>query len=234
MTFVRKQLPILIAFVLGFSMWVRFYVPTRFSEFIFDEFLQWSIILIGFALILGVLSLLHYHWNKIKRRQPGFAYSYVTYIAFAAMMVTGFISAYYAETGSPLEAGTPFHWMFINMMVPMQSTMFAILGFFIASAAFSAFRARTPEATLLLIAAILVMIGRVPIGEIPGDALWAAFPNAPEWMIKYGTFPAVSDWILKVWNMAGQRGILLGVGLAQVAIALRIIFGIERTYMGGE
>ena len=78
------------------------------------------------------------------------------------------------------------------------------------------------------------MIGRVPIGEIPGEALWAAFPNAPEWLSNNATFPAVSDWILKVWNMAGQRGILLGVGLAQVAIALRIIFGIERTYMGGE
>ncbi len=34
-------------------------------------------------------------------------------------------------------------------------------------------------------------------------------------------------------NAAAQRGILLGVILSQVAISLRIIFGIERTYMGG-
>ena len=34
-------------------------------------------------------------------------------------------------------------------------------------------------------------------------------------------------------NAAAQRGILLGVILSQIAISLRIIFGIERTYMGG-
>ncbi|MCD6119591.1 hypothetical protein J7K50_07110 [bacterium] len=215
-TFFRKQLPILLAFVFGMTMLIRYYVPHPISEQIYNEFIKWVIIIAGFAAILGILSLLHYHWNKIKRRQPGYGFSFVTYIAFFTMLVVGLISGSISETGSPLEAGTGFHWMYINLMVPMQSTMFAILGFFVASAAFRAFRARNPEATLLLIAAILVMLGRVPLGE----AIW-------------GSFPTISDWILNVLNMSGQRGILLGVGLSQIAMALRILFGIERTYMGG-
>jgi hypothetical protein len=215
-TFFRRQLPIILAFVIGMTMFVRNYIPHPVSENLYTGFLNWDIIITGFASILGILSLLHYHMNKIKRHQPGFAFSYVTYAGFVAMLLAGVYSGNTSDTGSPLEAGTLFHWMFMNLMVPMQSTMFAILGFFVASAAFRAFRARNTEATLLLIAAILVMLGRVPLGDI----IW-------------NKFPVISEWILNVPNMTGQRGIMLGVGLSQIAIALRILLGIERTYMGG-
>ncbi|MEP0814085.1 MAG: hypothetical protein HRF49_05410 [bacterium] len=225
-TFFRKQLPIIIAFVMGMIMLIRYYVPHPVSETVYNLFIDWVIIISGFVMILGILSLLHYHWNKIKRRKPGFAFSFVTYGAFLVMMITGFVSGFRAETGTPMEQGTGFHWMYVNLMVPMQSTMFAILGFFVASAAFRAFRARNPEATMLLIAAILVMLGRVPIGE----AMWTIKSAAGA---DIHPFSVVSSWILDVLNTAGQRGIMLGVGLSQVAIALRILFGIERTYMGG-
>jgi hypothetical protein len=33
--------------------------------------------------------------------------------------------------------------------------------------------------------------------------------------------------------MAAQRGVMMGIGLGMIATSLRIIFGIERTYMGG-
>ena len=64
----------------------------------------------------------------------------------------------------------PFVWMFNNVQVPADATMFSILAFFIASAAYRTFRARTPEAAILLVSAIIVMIGRVPIGasHLPG------------------------------------------------------------------
>ena len=76
-----------------------------------------------------------------------------------------------------------------------------------------------------------MMIGRVPIGEM----ITVLPANLTQSMGGSGhiTVQDISQWIFNVPNTAAQRGILFGVVLSQIAISLRIIFGIERTYMGG-
>jgi len=107
--------------------------------------------------------------------------------------------------------------MFINffnyIMVPLQATMFALLAFFIASASYRAFRARNVLASLLLIAALIVMLRFTP-GPW-GDLL-----------------AKTSTWVMNVPNLAAQRAIIIGIGLGIVATALKVILGIERGYMG--
>ena len=103
---------------------------------------------------------------------------------------------------------------------PMMATMFAMLAFYIASAAYRAFRARNIEATILLLTAVVVMLWRVPMGEaflnlLPGDI--------PGWLNTY---------VMRGVNVAVQRGILIGAALGAASMSLRIILGIERTYMG--
>lgn len=113
--------------------------------------------------------------------------------------------------------GPGFQWLFDNALVPLDSTMFALLAFFMASAAYRTFRARTPEATVLLIVAVIVMLGRVPVGE----------------MI-YHRMPQVSEWFMMWPTVAAKRGILFGVALGSIATSLRIILGIERSHLGGK
>ncbi|MCH7760906.1 hypothetical protein IIA15_05820 [candidate division TA06 bacterium] len=103
------------------------------------------------------------------------------------------------------------------LKIRTQLDIVTLLAFFVASASYRAFRARTPEATLLLVAATLVMIGRVPIGDF-----------------LYSGFPQVADWIMDVPNTAGQRAILIGIALGTVSASLRIILGIERVHLAGE
>jgi hypothetical protein len=99
----------------------------------------------------------------------------------------------------------------------MQGTMFSLLAFFIASAAFRAFRMRSFEATLLAIAAVIVMLGRVPVGAQIWDKL-----------------PVISDWIMNVPQMAAKRAIMIGAALGAISTGLKVILGIERNYLGGE
>ena len=92
-----------------------------------------------------------------------------------------------------------------------------------ASAAFRTFRARNVAGALLLIAAIVVMVGRVPISE---DMSQLAFGDR-------SVIPRAADIIMEYPNLAAKRGILLGIGLGAISQALRILFGIERSYLGG-
>ncbi len=444
MQLIKKHIPIAVAFIMGVLMFFQFFVPTRASSDFLSDVTQWNRVIAGFALLLGIYSLLNHHYHKLRRRVSGWGFSVVVYVGFFAMMLAGFIwgirndppmevapplsgvvagdedlaqyeelvalepgevveteiaplvQAFFSEidtldpgqavmlvndytgpdeeqlypmtaaflrhcfkkelrviglslvdgggvsldraftevarefeiaygedyvnlgyyeggeqvmqaagddvlatftedmqgnptadmpvfegismlrhlgyiinvaggaeidpwvdwwvnndglerfevsigqgtvpTAAPLYAAhyfvpyrvemfVPFMWMYQNLFVPMQATMFSILAFYIASAAYRAFRARTREATVLLVTAIVVMLGRVPLGAM-------LIPYKP-WGGQVEFLPWLTEWILNNPSMAAQRGIMIGIGLGMIATSLRIIFGIERTYMGG-
>ena len=236
MLFLRRQWPVIVAFVAGIMMWARYYIPTTQSLTVETEFTRWLRIIAGFAALLGLLSVLEHHRGKIRLKRTGYGYSYVTLIAFVVMALAGFLPFPFPGFAEKQLSSDSFYiWLYDWMFVPMQATMFSILAFFIASAAFRAFRARSFEATALLIAGIIVMIGRVPVGDALASAMKANEMVLPWMETQYAVFdfPALTSWLLNVPNQAAQRGIMLGVLLSQIAIAIRIIFGIERTYMGG-
>lgn len=221
MIFFRRQLPLLITLVMGVVFAGQYYVPHPRSELMLTEVTKWLQIIGGFALVLGVTSLFHVHAVKIRRKEPGWGYSLILYGGILGTIAAGFSYSFTAAQwvkGKETINGimTAFGWIYSNMMVPLQGTMFALLAFFIASAAYRSFRARSREAALLLIAAIIVMMGRVPLGEmllpVSGD---------------------ITQWILNVLNAAVRRAILIGISLGAVALSLKIIFGIERAYLGG-
>jgi hypothetical protein len=205
----KKNLPLAIVLVLGITFIVQFFVPSRPSKILFDTALEWDLIIYVFAAIIAVDSLVRHHIVKIGRRQKGWGYSLVYLGAALFMALAGFI-------GGTAE-GTFYMKLFSFCLAPMQSTMFAILAFYMASAAYRAFRARTTEATLLLLAAFIVMLGLIP----QGAALWSGMPK-------------LSEWLMLVPNMAAKRGITFGIGLGSVATCLKIILGIERNWLGGS
>jgi hypothetical protein len=213
MIFFKRQLPLLITFVSGIVFAVQYYVPHPVSEQLLTTVNKWIQIIGGFALILGVTSLFHLHAVKIRRKEPGWGYSFVLYAGMLATIAIGL----WANGKEALNGAlTAFGWIYSFVMVPLQGTMFAILAFFIASAAYRSFRARSREAAVLLVAAVIVMMGRVPLGEylipISGD---------------------ITQWILNVLNASVRRAILIGISLGAVALSLKIIFGVERAYLGG-
>ena len=213
MIFLRRRLPLLITMITGLLFAGQYYVPHPSSEFLLTSATKWLQIIGGFALVLGVSSLFHQHAVKIRLQEAGWGYSLVLY---GGMLVT--IAAGAMAWGKESLDGTMtgFGWVYSFMMVPLQGTMFAILAFFIASAAYRSFRARSREAAVLLVAAVIVMMGRVPLGEyllpVSGD---------------------VSQWILNVLNASVRRAILIGVSLGAIALSFKIIFGVERSYLGG-
>ena len=200
-------------------MIVQFFIPHPPFTGMYNKLLDWTIIIGIFALVIGLSSLIKLHYTRIIRKTPDLPYSIVVFVGMAVMAIVGIING---------VRGTWFEWLFNNIQVPMQATMFSLLAFFIASAAYRAFRARTLDATLMLVTAVVVMFARVPIGNF----LWQHI--MPDSIVQWrANLPAdVAGWIFNVPSMAARRAILLGVSLGAIATSLKIILGIERSYMG--
>ena len=199
--------PIVLTFLVGATLIAVFFIPNPKAQAVNSELLLWATIVYAFALILGSISLWNTHARKIRFKLDGWPYSLVTLVAL--VVVTGL------GVWQGVGEGTLVNRIYNMVNSPLASTMFALLAFFIASAAFRAFRARNVEATLLLVTALLMMIGRVSIGEF----IWKGFPG-------------FTEWLLDVPNLAAKRAIAIGVGLGAVSTALKIILGIERGYLG--
>jgi hypothetical protein len=216
----RTSLPIAIAFISGLVLVVAFFFrDDSLIGSLRQEFIVWLTIIGGFTLLLGVVSIVRVSWAAVERRKEGWQYKILTLLGVFAMAIPSVLPA----SWSPLLGradGSIYDWLFNYMQSPMMATMFATLAFYIASAAHRAFRARSAEATILLITACAIMLWRIPMGEailnnIPGDL--------PGWLNTY---------IMGGANMAVQRGIIIGAALGAASMSLRIILGIERMYMG--
>jgi len=217
--FLRRKLPLAFCFIMGVTMIIQFFMPqdNLIYKEIEDLSVNWIKVIQSFALVIGLISLITLNFNKISRKSEDWQY--------AAVLLIGFLVTSFYGLRDGFE-GKQFDFIFSYMYVPMQSTMFSILAFFVASAAFRAFRARSREATLLLTAAIIVMLGRVELGSI----MWSYIPYLP----RYFDVSDLAQWINTVFTTAGQRAILLGASLGYIAASFKILLGIERSYFGSE
>lgn len=221
----KREIPLAITFIAGLVMMIQYYSPRiDYAGGMFgarglgDTFLSWFNIITVFAFVLGVVSMLGVNGGKIIKKQPGWGYNALLIVSFFVTLGFGVFQG----TGQ----GTAFYWIFQYVYGPLQSTMYALLAFFIASAAFRAFKARTLEATLMLGTAFIVMLGRVPIG----DFLWNTM--ALNHIVPLNTL--LDRWIMETFNSAGQRAILLGASVGAISVSLKILLGIERSYLGGD
>jgi lysylphosphatidylglycerol synthetase-like protein (DUF2156 family) len=206
----RRQLPIFIVFLTGLIMVLQYFSPHPFSEFLFTYANDFVIVIGILALPIGIFSLLRNTVVKARTDPKERIYSLAIIAGFLVMVLTGL-------KRESMDSGTLFMALFQNALVPAQATLFSMLAFYIASAAYRAFRVRTVLAGILLVTAFVVMLRLIPLPEPLGS--WNS---------------ALVRWILAVPNMASKRAIIIGVALGAISYSMKILLGIERSYMGRD
>ena len=186
----------IVAFFGALTLSAWFIDNETIETFANDDATQFFDIIAAFAVFLGALNLLKLQLIKVLKQQSGWIYSAIAIASFFFAFIIGFFvrGAYFvgedvyfsqkaaeaailgsgsSEVVVPVDwgahvqtDGSLFQWMFKYIFSPLSATMFALLAFFVASASFRAFRARNFEASLLLVAGIIIMLGRVPIGSL--------------------------------------------------------------------
>ncbi len=204
----NRQIPLVVCFSFGLMMFLQYFSTHTVARSLNLAILDYWQIIFAFTLILGVVSYIKVNMTKISRGidRP---YLIVGLIGMISMPIMALIWG--------IKADSPFMWMFENVQAPMASTVFALLAFFVASASFRGFRARSTQASILLGAALIILLSRsnlpIPYAE-----------NLSEF----------ADWIRNYPSMTARRAILIGIGLGSLTTSLRVLLGIERTWLGGE
>lgn len=235
----KRSLPVLLAIISGVILVLAFILEPKWTIFgtTVEDFqarlLQWVTIIGGFTLLLGVVSILRVNMRAYQQQPQERLYKLAAIIALLAMALPGLFPGKNTVVGQWLYGiigegageylglnGIIVEWLFNTIDAPMMMTMFATLAFYIASAAYRAFRARSADATLLLIAALLVMFWRVPMGEAALRGINEAIPDG------------INTFLMRGANSGVQRGIIIGAALGAASMSLRILLGIERTYLG--
>jgi hypothetical protein len=241
----RRALIALVTFMAGLVFAAEFFLPVNKKG---ENFLSPAIepaqntlqIIAAMALALGTYGLIRLHLRNIVQQRSQWGYSVVLIVAFVTM---GFFSVWntLAEKGVlsktvVLQRG--FGLLFDNMLVPLESTMFSLIAFYIFSAAYRAFRIRSIEASILMFTAMMVMIGIVSLGNIISYS-WLGLPLEQTAEMEQNPFslrnisynlalPRIAYWILQALNAPVQRAIEFGVGIAGLAMAIRLWLSLER------
>ncbi len=212
----KKQLPLMFTFLAGLIPILAFFIttPGNYLQQANDTLELWMLVVAGFALLLGVVNVFQMNLKKISNKSKGWFNALWLLLALIIAAVFGVLDAF-KIVPFQVDGLDIFRWITESVFMPLQSTMFSLLAFYVASASFRAFRARNVDAAMLLVAALIIMLGVNPITQ--------------------GMMPFLSDWttwIMNVPNAAAQRGIIIGAALGAASMALRILLGIERSYLG--
>ena len=212
----KKQLPLMFTFLAGLIPILAFFIttPKDYLQQANDTLELWMLVVAGFALLLGVVNVFQMNLKKISNKSKGWLNALWLLLSLIIAAVFGVLDAF-DIVPFQVDGLDIFRWITESVFMPLQSTMFSLLAFYVASASFRAFRARNVDAAMLLAAALIIMLGVNPITQ--------------------GMMPFLSDWttwIMNVPNAAAQRGIIIGAALGAASMALRILLGIERSYLG--
>ncbi|MBS7638053.1 hypothetical protein KEJ49_04095 [Candidatus Bathyarchaeota archaeon] len=207
---VRRELVYILTAIVVIIMIVDFFFAVPAVSAVAGELRTWATIISTMALALGAVNIIRVHSRNVRRRTPGVWYhsAWLIFI-FAFVMLLGML-----DINNP--ASNPIYkWIFDYSYVSLGQTWYAITGFYIASAAYRAFRARNVDAALLLIAGIFVMLMNAPIGEV----IWVQIPVIGRWFNDVGQVPAM-------------RTFLIVAAFGLLAFGFRTLLGRERGFYG--
>lgn len=166
--------------------------------------INWSLILISAAGLIGAGYLLASHVRKILRREKGALLSVIVVVSFILTLVCGLI---FRSRLNDYDA------FLLNVMIPVHTSMLAILAvtLFIASLRIIRLRGWTPMSISFLISAILSLALELGLLRAGQDSI------AAKLLTLVDRIPS-----------AGVRGILIGMALGGLLMGLRLLFHLDR------
>ena len=205
----RRDIPLAITFLVGVIAVLDYYTTLESVTATFTVIKNWGVVLQAFALGLGAVNLFRVHGKRLSERtREDWMFSGWLLLMLVLFVVVSLGTGQY-------DASTSYQWIYNALYLPLGSTMYSSLAFYMAYGSYKVLRARNFEAALLFITAVLVIIGNTPI-----------FPAT------YPGFFHMREWIFGPIVSGAYRGIRIGVGIGAVVLGIRTLVGLETGYLG--
>jgi hypothetical protein len=201
-----RELVVLILVVCGFTLIIDYFVQIPILRGIVDELKVWAVLVAAFSWGVGFFRYIQNAVIKTRTRAPGWP---IMIYGAVLVLVMSYFGVFYGVRNPGYD------WMFNYVLQPVRTATVALTAPFIFSAGFRAFRAKNLEATLFLVAGLLLMLYNAPIGEV----IWSGFPQ-------------IGKWILDVPQASVNRGLIITTGIGLAAYGIRYILGLEEMAEG--
>ena len=198
---------ILIGICFALVIFPYFLEIERLNDFSQDLVLMVSV-LNAMSILLAIYSQTKRSLVLVNQKAHGWVYQLYLVISIYLMAGVGFIFTQQSDA---------FMWFQYAILNPTGSVIYSLLAFYMASAAARAFRARSTQATLLLVAGIAVLVGQAPITGV-------YFPIL-------GTF---REYLGNTFAMAASRIFTMSVTVGAIVLGVRLITGRESEAIGFE
>lgn len=185
-----------------------------------------------FIIGLGIYSLVRIHLTRLTKQQKDWQFSVLLLAALVLMVIFGYWD-FKMKLDDPNVAQnwtfvqTTRDFLFEGLFQVMESAMFSIIAFFILSAAYRAFRIRSIEATILLAAALIMML------NLMGGLVYLWDSVVSSTLGDGGVndsfkLSVIAKWIADNLQAPGIRAIEFGIGIGALAMGLRLWLSLER------
>jgi hypothetical protein len=207
----RREAVFAVSIFVASMMIINFFIDIPIIKTIAQELTIWALIIQLIAIGIGAVNMMRSHYRVISRRESGRWYYSAYMIALFWIMLLLGIPGIISGTENSI-----YSWLFNQLYVSLGTTLYAITGFYIFSAGYRAFRARTMEAALMLLAGIIMMLSNAPVGEV----IWVGFP-------------VIGDWLLSTGQRPWQTTVVMVEAFGMMAFGYRAFTGKERGFYGG-
>jgi len=199
---IKKDLPLLLMGLVGIIIMLELFFPVNVISQTTKTLTSWGVLLVAMATGVGVVNLTKRHIKPIIKQEKQNDQWFFSAVLIVTM---------YATIMSGILGGTK-HQIYLNIFnyiyTPVNGSIYAMLAFWIVSAAYRSLKAKSTEAMVLLVVVLIMLMKDTPL-------IVANIPIVAQ----------VANWITTVLGPGGCRGIIISSGIGVLMFNLRMLIG---------
>ncbi len=187
--------------IMGFGVFVR-WKPLDVAK---AGLSSWGVAIAALALGLGAINLIQVQVGNVASGKD-VVYSLTTLVGFGVMAVVGIATQ---------QTGPVYSFLWQRLALPLGETVFSLLAFYLVTALYRSFRARSIETWILLGTAVVMVLGNTPLIGLVSRQI-----------------SPLANWFLSYPNTAAIRAVRVSAAVGALAAAIRAFAGLDNRAIG--